>query len=59
MENIGKLLLDLGKLTFGSLFLGGILRGELPQVIMIVGGFITATSFCVLGIRWMTKIKEG
>jgi len=32
-ENLGKLLVDLGKLIFGSLFLGDILRGELPQVI--------------------------
>jgi len=34
MENAGKLLVDLGKLIFGSMFLGGILRGELPQVII-------------------------
>ena len=33
-ENAEKLLVDLGKLIFGSMFLGGILRGELPQVII-------------------------
>jgi len=30
-ENLGKLLLDLSKLTFASFILGGILKGELPQ----------------------------
>jgi len=32
MENAGKLLVDLGKLIFDAIALGGILRGELPQV---------------------------
>jgi len=29
-EDAGKLLQDIGKLIFGSMFLGGVLRGELP-----------------------------
>jgi len=28
---MGKLMLDLGKLVFGGMFIAGILRGELPQ----------------------------
>jgi hypothetical protein len=35
-ENCGKSLLDIAKLTFASLILGGILRGELPQFILIL-----------------------
>jgi hypothetical protein len=59
MENAGKLLVDLGKLIFGSMFLGGILRGELPQVIIIAGGFLLAILFCAVGVRWMSKDKGG
>jgi len=35
-ENIGKSLLDIAKLTFASFILGGILRGELPQFILML-----------------------
>ena len=58
-ENLGKLLVDLGKLIFGSLFLGGILRGELPQVIVIMGGFTVAVLFCAVGIRWVSTKDKG
>ena len=34
----GKLLLDLGKLAVGGIIIGGILRGEVPPVILIVSG---------------------
>jgi len=50
-ENLGKLLVNLGKLIFGSLFLGGILRGELPQIIVIMDGFTVTVLFCAVGIR--------
>jgi len=59
MENAGKLLVDLGKLIFGAIVLGGILRGELPQVILLMGGFIAAVLTCAVGLRWMSKSKGG
>jgi hypothetical protein len=46
----GKLSLDLGKLVFGSVFLGSVLRGETSHVIMAIGGFAVATLFCVIGL---------
>ena len=49
-EDTGKLLLDLGKLVFGSIFLGGVLRGEIPQNILVIGGFGVATVFCIVGL---------
>jgi hypothetical protein len=62
-ENAGKLLLDVAKLTFGSFILGGILRGELPQHILIVAGIIVATVCAAVGLVWtseeVTKNKEG
>ena len=54
-ENLGKLLLDFSKLTFGSFILGGILRGELPQYIIIIAGLVVSFGCAVLGIIWTTK----
>jgi LPXTG-motif cell wall-anchored protein len=45
-DNLGKLLLDLAKLTFASFILGGILQGKLPQNVLITAGGIV---FVVLG----------
>jgi len=54
-ENAGKVLIDLGKLIFGSIFLAGVLRGEVPQAIMVAGGFLAAASFCAVGLWWVSK----
>jgi hypothetical protein len=54
-ENAGKLLLDVAKLTFGSFILGGILRGELPQYILIIAGFIVSVTCAILGLLWTSK----
>jgi hypothetical protein len=35
-QDAGKLLLDIGKLVFGSIFLGGVLRGEIPQSVLLI-----------------------
>ena len=56
-EDMGKLVLDLGKLVFGSIFLGGVLRGEIPQGVLVIGGFTTATIFCIIGILCIKKEK--
>ena len=58
-ENTGKVLIDLGKIVFGSMFLGGILRGEIPPVIMIAGGFGITALFCLVGIWWTSKEKKN
>jgi hypothetical protein len=54
-ENIGKSLLDVAKLTFASFILGGILRGELPQYILILMGAIVSTVCFTLGILWTSE----
>ena len=41
----GKLLLDLGKLAVGGVIIGGILRGSVPPVILIVSGTVAAMIF--------------
>ena len=59
MENAGKLLVDLGKLIFGAIVLGSILQGELPRVILLIGGFVVAILTCAAGLHWMSKGKGG
>jgi len=54
-ENIGKSLLDVAKLTFASFILGGILRGELPQFILIIIGTIVSAVCFTLGILWTSE----
>ncbi|MDR0684576.1 MAG: hypothetical protein LBF83_05570 [Spirochaetaceae bacterium] len=54
-ENLGKLLLDFSKLTFGSFILGGILRGELPQYIIIIAGAAVSIICASLGIMLTSK----
>jgi len=60
-ENAGKLLLDVAKLTFGSFILGGILKGELPQYILIIAGvvvFVVCAAFGLLLTTKKTEIKD-
>ena len=49
-DNLGKLLLDMAKLTFASFILGGILKGELPQNILIIAGCIVFVILAVTGL---------
>jgi hypothetical protein len=57
-EDSGKLLQDIGKLIFGSMFLGGVLRGELPQDKLIIIGFTGAVIFCVAGLILAARKKN-
>ena len=57
-ENAGKLLLDMGKLTFASIVLGSSLRSELPQGILTIIGLAAALVFCVGGLFLEAKEKK-
>jgi hypothetical protein len=57
-ENLGKLLLDLSKLTFASFILGGILKGELPQDIIIAVGAIIFAALAVVGLIFTSRKKN-
>jgi len=58
-EDTGKLLLEAAKLIFGSICLGGVLRGEFPHVILIVGGFVVAITLGIIGLNLAKKRKDG
>ena len=57
-DNIGRLLLDLGKLIFASIFLGSSLRREVPEVILAIIGFATAVMFFFIGVFLETKERK-
>jgi len=57
-ENIGKALIDVAKLIFASFILGGILRGELPQYILILTGVVVSAVCFTIGILWTSKKPE-
>jgi hypothetical protein len=57
-DNLGKLLLDLAKLTFASFILGGILKGELPQYILIAAGCIVFVLLSVIGLTLTSRKKN-
>ena len=57
-ENLGKLLLDLSKLTFASFILGGILKGELPQYILIIAGCVVFVILAVAGLIFTSRKKD-
>jgi len=58
-ENGGKVLINLGQLIFGTLFLGSVLRGEVPQYIMIIVGLFGAMVFIVCGLILSAKEQKG
>jgi hypothetical protein len=57
-QDAGKLLLDIGKLVFGSIFLSGVLRGEIPQLLLLVAGFVIAAGCCIVGLFLSIKEKD-
>jgi uncharacterized membrane protein YraQ (UPF0718 family) len=57
-ENLGKLALDLGKLVFGGMFIAGILRGALPQTIIIFTGLALAFAGFAFGLLLTTKEQK-
>jgi hypothetical protein len=56
-ENLGKLLLDVDKLTFGSFILGGVLRGEVPQYIVLIAETSVSVTCFVAGLVFTAKEK--
>jgi hypothetical protein len=56
--NAGKVLIDMGKLLFGSFVLGGVLRGEIPQYLILLSGLMGSGIFIVIGLLWTSGAKE-
>ena len=54
----GKLALDITKLTFGSLVLGTILKGDLPQSTLLVFGVIVSVVGTIIGVTLLLISEE-
>jgi hypothetical protein len=55
---VGTILVDLGKLSFGSLILGSVLRGGFDPFKTFVGGVGIALSLFVVGVVLIIRGKE-
>jgi hypothetical protein len=57
--NIGKFVLDAVKLSFGSLVLGTIIKGDFPQSTLLISGIIVSVLGAIFGIFLITIFDEG
>ena len=57
-ENAGKVLVNLGQLMFGTLFLGSVLRGELPQYLIMLAGGVGAVILIFIGLIVSAKEQK-
>ena len=55
---VGTILVDLGKLSFGSLLLGSVLRGGFDPLQTFIMGAVLAIILFVIGIVLITRSKE-
>jgi len=56
--NIGKLILDAVKLSFGGLVLGSIIKGDFSQSTLLIAGIIVSAAGAVIGIFLVTAFEE-
>ena len=56
--NLGKLILDAAKLCFGSLVLGTIIKGDIPQSTLLGWGILASGVGAVIAIFLVTIFEE-
>jgi len=56
---VGGILVDLGKLSFGSLILGSVLRGGLDPFQTFMFGAAVAITFFVIGVLLIVKSEAS
>ncbi|MCL2682828.1 MAG: hypothetical protein FWE63_05005 [Bacteroidales bacterium] len=58
-SEVGKILIDLGKLVFAGVVLAGFMKENVsPWLLLSVGGSVTAMAIAIeLYILWLDKIK--
>ena len=57
--NIGKFILDAAKLSFGSLVLGTVIRGDFSESALLISGIIATVVGTIIGIFLITVFDEG
>ena len=56
--NFGKIVLEATKLIFGSLVLGTIIKGDIPQSTLLVVGIIVSGAGTLIGTILVTFYRE-
>jgi putative Mn2+ efflux pump MntP len=54
-KEIGKVAVNFGSLTFASLVLGTIIRGDYDRLLLLLAGFGGSILFVVVGIVLLTR----
>jgi len=57
-RNLGKLILDATKLSFASLVLGTIIKGDISQSTLLIAGIIASGVGALLGVTLTTIFEE-
>jgi hypothetical protein len=58
VENFGKILVDLGKLTFASIVLGSIFNSDINKAYLLLFGSLFCVVFILGGVLLITSIQE-
>ena len=58
IQDIGKFLIDIAKLGFGSIVLGSVIRWDIPHVTMFYAGIIFTIGMAILGILLSRLFEE-
>ena len=56
--NFGKLIVDGTKLCFGSLVLGTVIKGDMPQSTLLISGIIASGIGAFIGVTLITLCEE-
>ena len=56
--NFGRLIIDGTKLCFGSLVLGTVIKGEIPQSMLLIAGIIASGIGAFIGVTLVTLCEE-
>jgi hypothetical protein len=57
-KTVGNIFIDLGKLSFGGLLLGSVLKGGFDPFYTFIAGVVLAFVFFIVGVLVISKIKE-
>jgi len=58
LRTIGKIFVDLGKITYGSLIIGSLIKGDFDPLYIFIFGVVAATLFFVVGILLISQTEE-
>ena len=58
-DEVGRFLLDLAKLAFASLVLGTVVRGNIDDYVIIIGGTISSLLCFIVGLLFIYHSRRG